>query len=59
MSAGADDGQMSSAPAISRGQQACARHRQEVSGRCNSAVGVCAPSRIIGQVQPVNGSRAL
>ena len=59
MSAGADDGQMSSAPAISCCQQACARHRWEVSGRGNSAVGVCAWFRIIGQVQAVNGSRAL
>jgi hypothetical protein len=58
MSAGADDGQMSSAPAISRCPQACAR-RWELSGRCNSAVGACAWSRIIGQVQAVNGSRAL
>jgi len=59
MSAGADDGQMSSAPAISRCQQARARRPGEVSGRCTSAVGVCARSRSIGQVQPVNGSRAL
>jgi hypothetical protein len=59
MSAGADDGQMSSAPAISRCPQACARHRWEVSGRCDSAVGTCASSRIIGQVRAVNGSRAL
>jgi hypothetical protein len=50
---------MSSAPPISRGQQACARHRRQVSGRCNSAVGVRAWSRIIGQVRAVNGSRAL
>jgi hypothetical protein len=59
MSAGADDGQMSSASAISRCPQPCARHRWDTSGRCNSAVGVCARSRIIGQVQAVNGSRAL
>ena len=52
-------GQMSSATAISCCPQACARHRREVSGRGNGAVGVCAWSCIIGQVQAVNGSRAL
>jgi len=50
---------MSSAPVISRCQQARARHRWEVSGRCHRAVGVCAWSRITGQVQAINGSRAL
>jgi hypothetical protein len=49
---------MSSAPAISRCQQACARWHGEISGRCNSAVRVGAWARITGQVQAVNGSRA-
>jgi hypothetical protein len=56
---GTDDGQMSSAPATSRCQPACARRPGVVSGRCDSAVGVCARSRIIDQVQAVNGSQAL
>jgi hypothetical protein len=56
---GADDGQMSSAPAIFRCQPACARRPGGVSGRCNSAVGVCARSRITDQVQAVDGSQAL
>ena len=50
---------MSSATAISCCPQARARRRREVSGRGNGAAGVCAWLCIIGQVQPVNGSRAL
>jgi hypothetical protein len=50
---------VSSPATVSSCQRECESYRWEVRGRYNVAVGVCASSRVTGQVQAAGGGREL